>query len=306
MEMFLATKVSQALRVSSIRKIILFAFLFSSCATNSQNNHAGNGSAKMDSVATANASTEIKSDSAGKTKTDSSAAVSSGNIPQANLPLFTTFPEIRKQGKSVTDFIPDGWKIMDSVSGDLNHDPFRDFVIILQHRDSVRMIDFSNDFVDTLITQPRMVMVVLYDNSSSGFRLSASNDFFIPNHDRDNMQDPFQSMTIANGILQFNFSYFAIVGSYEASNLTYKFRFENGDFELIGGEYLDYMRNTGVTDECSYDFLTKKMKWTAGGSMFDERKKGTAQWETFTLDKMRTLSTMQPPGTWEVKKGHYL
>jgi len=204
------------------------------------------------------------------------------------------------------DFIPDGWKILDSLSADFNDDAQKDFAIILQHKDSVRMIDFTNDFVDTLVTQPRMVMVVLYDNLSSQYSLSERNNFFIPNHDRENMEDPFLSMKFQNGILQFDFQYFANVGSYEVSNISYKFRCQSGNFILIGGDYLDYMRNSGITDECSYDFITKKMKLTKGGSVFDETKKGNVEWDTFVLDKMKTLSTMEPPGTWEVKKGNYL
>lgn len=48
-----------------------------------------------------------------------------------------TYPAINRKGQQVKDFIPDGWMILDSATGDLNKDNLQDAVIILQHKDSI-------------------------------------------------------------------------------------------------------------------------------------------------------------------------
>jgi hypothetical protein len=279
-----------------MRNLTLFSFLISSCASISPADQARRDSMHADSIARA----------IGDSMSAAMAASPAPEIDKNNFPLFTSYPEIIQKGKSAGDFIPDGWMIKDSVGSDLNGDARNDFAIILQHKDSVRLVDVANDFVDTVLTQPRMVMIILWNNSDAQFHLSAQNHFFIPNHDRSTMEDPFQSMEVEKGILQFSFQYFANIGSYQVSNLLYKFRCDNGEFVLIGGEYSDFMRNMGNEEKCSYNFLTQKMKITTGGNVFDPSQKEKVTWETFDLEKMRTLDQMQPPGTWEVKKGHYL
>ena len=63
-------------------------------------------------------------------------------------------------GNSVNDFIPKGWTILKSASGDLNNDKIHDFAFVLQHNDSVTVIkhdeDFNPNYNDTLIFQPRV------------------------------------------------------------------------------------------------------------------------------------------------------
>lgn len=279
-----------------IRAFILVAILFSSCGNVDADRRNADSARIVDSI--------IKTgfDSLSKTATISPEK----EIVATDFPLFTAYPEINSTGKTLNDFIPNGWTIRDTVCDDFNGDKQNDFAVVIQKKDSVRLVDVANDFVDTLLTQPRMLFVILKDPTTAHYKLSEQNHFFIPNHDRPTMEDPLQGMSFVKGVLQIDIQYFANMGSYEVSNLTYKFQFKQGKFVLIGGEYLDFMRNSGNEEACSYNFLTKKMKITTGANMFDEKIKGRETWETFELPELRTLEKMQPPGTWEVKKGHYL
>ncbi|MBK9047875.1 MAG: hypothetical protein IPL74_14690 [Bacteroidetes bacterium] len=48
-----------------------------------------------------------------------------------------TFPEIVNQGPTITSFVPDGWTIADSATGDLNGDNDMDMAFVLRSKDSL-------------------------------------------------------------------------------------------------------------------------------------------------------------------------
>jgi hypothetical protein len=45
-----------------------------------------------------------------------------------------SYPTIKKGGKTISDFVPTDWIILDSIKGDLNRDFIDDVVVILQHQ----------------------------------------------------------------------------------------------------------------------------------------------------------------------------
>ena len=59
------------------------------------------------------------------------------------------YPSIESQGQSIADFVPIGWTILDSATGDLNTDGLKDAIIILQYKDSVRLVNNNEDTVLT-------------------------------------------------------------------------------------------------------------------------------------------------------------
>src|SRR5687767_10601911 len=62
------------------------------------------------------------------------------------------YPVMKSNGQSIVDFIPVGWTVLDSAYGDLNNDGLKDVAVILQHKDSVSLV---NSLEDTVLTQPR-------------------------------------------------------------------------------------------------------------------------------------------------------
>ena len=52
-----------------------------------------------------------------------------------------SYPLIKSVGVSTNEFVPFGWTILDSAFGDLNKDGTDDAAIVLQHRDSVLLIN---------------------------------------------------------------------------------------------------------------------------------------------------------------------
>jgi hypothetical protein len=189
---------------------------------------------------------------------------------------------------------------LDSTQGDLNKDKQKDLVLIVQHKDSVTIINNDND---TVLTQPRILIILLYDQETNQYQLVENINSFILNHDNPNMEEPYQDISINNGVLKIDFNIFMNMGGWGMSNNSYKFRFQDTDFVLIGADYNYVNRASGETEERSYNFLTKKVKVSTGTIESDKQK---VIWRTIDLKELKTFKTFKQPFTWEVENDYYL
>lgn len=214
-----------------------------------------------------------------------------------------SYPSINNQGKDINSFIPNGWTLLDSTQGDLNKDNHNDFVLIIQHKDRVTIIknDFDNN--DTVLTQPRILIILFHNQTANQYQLVEQSNSFILNHDNPNMEEPYQDISISNGVLTVNFLIFMNMGGWGMSNNSYKFRYQDNQFVLIGAYYNSVNRGSGETDYRSYNFLTKKVK-VATGTI--ENNKQKIVWRTIDLKELKTIKTFKQPFTWEVEKDYYL
>jgi hypothetical protein len=220
-----------------------------------------------------------------------------------NSPLFGqvfTYPDVRTSGNSMEQFIPEGWVVLDSTSGDLNKDGKADLALVIQHKDSVVWV---NDFGDTVLTNPRMLVVLFRDAGQEGYTLAERSNTFILVHDDRIMDDPFKDIMVNKGLLEIRFRLFYSMGSWYITVATYKFRYQANEFTLIGAEYLSFHRATHDFEEYSYNFLTKKKIVSKGSDMKGTRKSIE---ESFALPELKTLKTFARPFTWEVDDSHIL
>src|SRR4051812_24362686 len=81
-----------------------------------------------------------------------------------------SYPDMRQHASSISDFIPQGWTILDSASGDLNRDQRQDHAFVLELNKAV-VLKFSKKPDDTLTTKPRM-LVILFSDPSEGYDLA--------------------------------------------------------------------------------------------------------------------------------------
>jgi hypothetical protein len=215
-----------------------------------------------------------------------------------------SYPIIKNEGQTISNFIPIGWTILDSVSGDLNNNKTLDFAIILQHKDSVTLEKKGAGYIDTVTTQPRILIILFRNTLSNNYQLIEQTNSFILNHDDSRMEDPYQEIKIENGILQINFHWFYNTGGWGVSNSSYKFRYQNKNFVLIGADnnYID--RSTQDFMNNSYNFLTNKWRLTTG----NETSKTKPESELYHLDlkELKTFKTFERPCTWQVTSGVYL
>lgn len=192
-----------------------------------------------------------------------------------------SYPSIHSEGKDFESFILNGWMLLDSVQGDLNKDSYKDVVLVIQHKDSVKLE--GNSF----LTQPRMMLILFYNNATNRYKLLEQNKTVILNYNDPYMIDSYNAISISNkGVLKIEFSFFAIMGTYSSSCSSYKFRYQNNEFTLIGADYSSMYRGSGEFEETSYNFLTKKMKKTTGNF---ERDKKNVVLEEFSHKRIKNI-----------------
>jgi len=214
-----------------------------------------------------------------------------------------SYPSINNQGKDIDSFIPNGWKLLDSTQGDLNKDNQNDLVLIIQHKDSIRIIKNNFDYNDTVLAQPRILIILFHNQTTNQYQLVEQSNSFIFNHDNPNMEEPYQDISIFNGVLKIDFQIFMNMGGWGISNNSYKFRYQDNQFVLIGADYYSVNRGSGDTEYRSYNFLTKKLRVATGTIESDKHK---IVWRTIDLKEFKTLKTFNHPLTWEVEKDFYL
>ncbi|MCB9169423.1 MAG: hypothetical protein H6597_05995 [Flavobacteriales bacterium] len=218
-----------------------------------------------------------------------------------------TYPTIKRSASTANEFLPNGWTILKTASGDLNNDRIADMVVVLQHKDSVTFIkhdpDFNPNYNDILTYQPRILIIAFYDSTIKSYKRIEQSNSFILCHDNPNAEEPFESITISNGILKIHFFFFMNCGGWGMSNNYYMFRYQEDEFKLIGADYNYLNRGSGETEDRSYNFLTKKVKIVIGNSSSDKQK---TLWRTFDSKELKTFKTFAEPLSYEVEKDFYL
>jgi hypothetical protein len=210
------------------------------------------------------------------------------------------YPSVIATGNQLSDFLPNDWIVLDSTKGDLNKDGFSDAAIILQHKDSITLVKSNGD---TVVTQPRMLVILFKDQTNNRYHLVERSNSFILNHETSDMDDPYSGLRITNGVLQIDFHLFYNIGSWFMTNVSYKFYYRNSQFELIGADYHSFHRATQDFEEYSYNFLTKRRSFSKGNDS-DNKKK--TYWKRLNIGSLKTLKDLHEPFTWEVEKDFYL
>jgi hypothetical protein len=65
----------------------------------------------------------------------------SGNISGQSF----SYPKILSEGKTVADFIPADWKIVDSAKDNRNHNQCKEYAFVIQYKDSVTIRNKEED-----------------------------------------------------------------------------------------------------------------------------------------------------------------
>lgn len=213
-----------------------------------------------------------------------------------------TYPVLQQEVTETKDIVPEGWSVHYAAVGDLNGDNQHDAAFVLQYKDSVQVLKEEDGYTDTVITQPRILAILF--KTAKGFRLMLQSNTFILPHDDPRMEDPFDGMNIVNRVLEIKFRYWYNIGTYYMGFTSYKFRYQDEDFKLIGADYKTFHRASHDYEDRSYNFLTKKRSVIKGND--NEDKKPTTEWGKINLPELKTFKTFTKPNTWEVEEFIYL
>lgn len=215
-----------------------------------------------------------------------------------NFPQASDYPTVANGAASCTKFTPKGFTVTAKAEGDLNGDRLSDCVLVV--RGTAKKFIAKNEGFGSpkFDTNPR-ILIIAFRNGKGGYKLVEQNNRFIVFPDAPNMTEPFQSIGISKGVLSILIEEFYSAGSWSMTNRTYKFRYQNSEFELIGLEHTHVRRNTGEITTRSYNFSTGKAILSEG--MIDDDGKGKKTHYELKLDTPKTLKTTPPAFTWEIE-----
>jgi hypothetical protein len=196
------------------------------------------------------------------------------------------FPAFKKHINVESELEGAGWEMLDDVNGDLNKDGRADMVAVLEYKDSVR--EKRGDSIR--FHRPR-VLLVLFQDTTGSFTVVCQNNTIIARQGEDWMdpeKDPNGGCTIEDGILWVNFNETRLDESY-------KFRYQKGDFYLIGATSSRWWSN--ANEEYDVNLSTRQVRHYSWG--MDSKKGGHTEWTTLKPGPLIKLQTIK-----EVSKLH--
>ncbi len=178
----------------------------------------------------------------------------------------TTSLSCKAADNEFQQFIPSGWKLLQSATDDDNSNTSLKFAALILEKTDPSNIKKNEDLgPDKLNLNPRRLLVLL--KTSNGYKEILHNDTFIPSENDDEshcLSDPLQDIKIANGVLTVPFEFWLSCGSYDVQTESYKFKYDaqKNDFRLIGSEDSSYSRTDGDDNRTyiSTNYLTGKTK----------------------------------------------
>nr|WP_121273330.1 hypothetical protein [Pedobacter schmidteae] len=215
------------------------------------------------------------------------------------------FPELPEYGKSMDLLVPKNWKILDSVSGDLNNDNIKDIAFVIEFYRPVKENRAYGDNETEIITEtqkPRILAVYFRRSARGNYRLSVqNNNFILRSEEGGEMGDPLRPMNILANKLLLSFQ----GGGNWRWKLNYSFKYQDKDWLLTHANNYAYQETSGEMNDKQYDFENRKRTVISG-----KISSGTMANETFeqTLDIKvpRTFNNFKKPWTWEIGKDEFL
>ncbi len=159
---------------------------------------------------------------------------------------FINLSQVPKEGKSLTDFVPPGWKIEEQIEGDLNADATPDIVLQL-----IEDLPAETDGTDN--TRYRALLVIAKMENDLYFRLAAADKLLFCTT-CFGVLNGVPVVKISNGVIIINHLW----GSREMSENTQRFRFDPKlkRFVLIGEDLEETDGGEGTSVRESSNYLT--------------------------------------------------
>jgi hypothetical protein len=163
------------------------------------------------------------------------------------------YPVATSNGASIGDFIPAGWAAIDTARGDLNNDRRTDYAVVIEYpRQETLVRTFGSETIE-IEGRPRILLVLLGSADGSLSRSCQSNTLILSETEGGMMGDPFDDVEIEKGTLVVAFW----GGSSQKWNLTYRFRFQNNGWFMIGAT--SGGGNADASFRYDYNLLTGKI-----------------------------------------------
>ena len=188
--------------------------------------------------------------------------------------LFVATSVFSESSASFDAWVPAGWKLILTATGDLNRDGIEDAVLVLEQTNPSNLKPNEGLGVSVLNVNPRRLLILL--KTPNGYRKVLSRDDLLPSENNEVspcLDDPLLGeggISVSSGRLIVDLRTWLSCGSWEVTHRTFTFRLENTRFRLIGYDYWEFARNTGERYEYSINYLAGKKKATTGLNEFED------------------------------------
>ena len=189
---------------------------------------------------------------------------------------------LKKQGTSVEQIVPEGWEHKEAT-GDLNKDGIKDLVVLAKPNFKEKMKTRDDGYEYNF--NPYILAIYFGQTDGNQQQWKQYEELF-PADDEWISVDVDIEVT-ERGTLNISTGTFASGGSYGTNQTKYTYRFQNGDFYLIGRESTDMMRNTGEMTTISENYLTWKRQTIKDNAFEEGMKKET--WSKLTKKPLEKL-----------------
>lgn len=169
-------------------------------------------------------------------------------------------PELPKEGRSLEELLPKGWEAQHGT-GDLNKDGIEDIILIAhpnfpenkKKRDDGYEYDFNP------------ATLAVYFGSPTGLykRFNVWKEA-VPHREDEYTEIGVELSVTPKGAVDFNVSSWSSMGTADMGSTTYRYRYQSGDFYLIGEETGWHNRMTGEGEKMSINYITGKKSITSG------------------------------------------
>jgi hypothetical protein len=194
-----------------------------------------------------------------------------------------TWPAIVERGAADGAFLPNGWKQVQRLAGDLDRDGREDLVLLLRMASAANVVKQPAMGEEPFDTNPWLLVVALKEPDGT-YRRVVADHALIPRPEDPLLVDPFPegSLTLSDkGVLKLRLDWFRSMGGWTSWNNAFAFRFQDGCMRLIGFDRAEVTRNTGETEDVSVNYLTGK-GWVRKGNFEQE---GPGKQRPFKLKK---------------------
>ena len=213
-------------------------------------------------------------------------------LAAAFLGLTVTAQNLKTNGNSPDDLMPATWE-KTTATGDLDGDGIADLAIIA-----------TPDYKDNLQTRDDGYVYNFNQPILAIYRGKADGSFTLWKHyDNAVMGNPDEYNFISHSldinsrkVLKIGIERFSSAGSYTNGKSYYLFRYQNGDFYLIGEDNEEMSRNTGEIVKLSKNYLTGKQCRSVSSAFVDSDIRPSEKWSTFKRTPLRAL------GSWTIEE----
>lgn len=168
--------------------------------------------------------------------------------------------QLAKEGRTVEEIVPEGWEEQ-HVKGDLNKDGIEDLVLVVLSNDPAHIKTRDDGYQYNF--NPK-VLTVYFGSPSGVYKQFKAWDKAIPGRE-DEYTDTEADISITpKGVMDIRVSYWSSAGTADTGGTTYRYRFQSGDFYLIGEESGWFSRMTGEGERISINYLTGQKHITTG------------------------------------------